>query len=154
MGAYTGSGNIFKDAHLALIDLIKKNVSTLGIQDVFDDDLQQGNPNTVVVEFMGHTEKYNTIGKKNVSFDLRLRFNIFYYYREVDKGIKKSEIRDKTDAICRLIRGNSDLDGITGMGLEINSTRIISRLRSNGLVSGSVIDVIVPIFERYNRTQS
>jgi len=109
-------------------------------------------PPCICVAFSDWTEEVHTIGQRHpVTVELAIELNVFYYHAEVKDKIRKHEIRDALWEIARILRRNSDLNGLSSKGAIIRSGELIYRARNEKLYEGGLIRLTVPILIKTRR---
>jgi hypothetical protein len=152
------TGNYFSDSVENICEILRreqredtdsklKYISRL--TDVLNDDvIIIPKPPCITVSFGGWEEVIHTIGQKNVTVEYIVELNIFYYHNEVQNNIRKSEIRDALWEVSRLLRRNSDLNGLSSKGAIIHGGEIVYRARNKSVYEGGLIRMSVPILDK------
>lgn len=109
-------------------------------------------PPCICVAFSDWTEEVHTIGQRYpVTVELAIEVNVFYYHSEVKDKIRKHEIRDALWEISRILRRNSDLNGLSSKGARILNGELIYRARNDKLYEGGLIRMNVPVLIKTRR---
>ena len=109
-------------------------------------------PPVIAVEFSDWDENVSTIGQRypqTVEYDIGI--DIYYYHAEIKNKIRKKEIRKALWEIARMLRRNSDLNGLSAKGALIAGGRVIPRRRNNKLYEGGLIRLQVPVLDKTRR---
>ena len=123
------------------------------LTEVLDDDvIIVPKPPCIAVAFSDFTEEIHTIGQRHpVTVEVIIELNIFYYHSEVKDKIRKAEIRDAMWEIARILRRNSDLNGLSSKGAVIRGGELIYRPRNDKIYEGALIRLGVPILTKTRR---
>jgi hypothetical protein len=158
------TGNYFDDAPANVCEFIKREQKEDPEQeltlvrrliDAVPNDLLivPGTP-MVTCSYRSHTEDPTTIGKTNVTHKLQIDLELYYYHQELNEQLDKREITKAVWELCRIIRRNSDLNGLSPMGANIVSSEVANRARVNGTFAGARILVRVPVLLQSRRATS
>jgi len=150
------SGNCFRDVVDNIVEILRREQkedvdSELSlfkrVHEIYDNDvfIIPATP-AIAVSWTGFTEKVRTIGQQHpVHFTIENNVTIFYYHEELNVNIRREEIRDAMWEVARVLRRNSDLNGLSSVGATINSGQLVNRVRSNNVYAGGSIELIVPV---------
>lgn len=121
--------------------------------EVLDDDVVLiPKPPVITVEFSDWDENISTMGQRHPqTVEYNIWIDIYYYHSEVKNKIRKKEIRRALWEIARLLRRNSDLNGLSSKGALIASGKPIMRRRNDKLYEGGIIRLLVPVLDRTRR---
>jgi len=155
------TGNYFADGVNNIVEILEREqredteqklTYLNGVLKIHDEDILLI-PKTpcIAVSFEGFEEIIHTIGKRQVTVETTLLINTYYYHQEISREIRKKEIRDAMWELARILRRNSDLNGLSSKGAQIPSGEVMSRLRQNGAFSGGLIRMQVPILHQSRR---
>jgi hypothetical protein len=150
------SGNYFKDAVDNIVKIL--NVEQIDdpdqeltyirrVLDVHDYDIIKI-PRTpaIAVAWQGFEETVRTIGQKHpVGVTIVNLITVYYYHDEIKDDIRKDEIRDALWEIGRILRRNSDLNGLSAEGASLEGGQIMNRIRNDIPYSGGLITMRVPV---------
>jgi hypothetical protein len=150
------SGNYFKDTVDNIVEILKREQTEdvdselqyfKRVHDIYDNDVFIiPSPPAIAVAWTGFTEQVRTIGQRNpVHFTIVNKIIIYYYHEELNVNIKREDIRDALWEVARIMRRNSDLNGLSSVGATIISGQLINRVRSNNVYAGGTIEIDVPV---------
>ena len=120
------SGNYFRDAVENLVEILNREQKEDPDQKltyinrlikVYDTDviLIPETP-VIAVAYAGHDEEHTTIGQRQVTTRLDIKLDVFYYHQEANLELKQEEIRDALWELCRILRRNGNLNGLSSLG--------------------------------------
>jgi len=155
------TGNYFADTVDNLVEILNREqrddadqalTYLSGVLEIHNEDILLI-PSTpcIAISFEGFDEIIHTIGKTNVTVETTIQINAYYYHQEINQRIRKNEIRDAMWELSRILRRNSDLNGLSSKGAQVSSGEVMSRLRQNGAFSGGLIKMQVPILHQTRR---
>lgn len=158
------TGDYFTDSCLNLCEVIKREQKedpeqelTLvkRVIEVVPEDLIiiPGLP-LITCSFVGHQEKATTVGKQNVTHKLQITVQVHYYHEELNEQLRKSEITQVVWELTRIIRRNSDLNGLSPLGVDIVNSLVMNRQRANGTYAGARLELVVPVILQSRRATS
>lgn len=129
------------------LTMIRRNVEVLN-----EDVILVPKPPVISVSFSDWSEFVSTIGQRypqTVEYDIGI--DIYYYHAEIKNKISKKEIRKALWEIARMLRRNSDLNGLSAKGALISSGQIVYRRRNDKLYEGGLIRLQVPVLDKTRR---
>ena len=157
------SGNYFKDTVDNIVEFLKREIDSddpnqeldwmKRVHDIYGDDviLVPSTP-AIAVVWTGFTERVREIGQKYpVGVTLTSSVVVFYYHDQIEDEIRKDEIRDALWELARILRRNSDVNGLSAEGATIEDGQIVNRIRNDIPYSGGLINMSVPVHIRTRR---
>jgi len=155
------TGDYFDDAVANIVEIIKRmQVTDPGqyltwikrVHEVYPADLLIV-PETpcICVDFVDHEEEIHTIGKKNVTYELQIGIEIYYYHQQINEELREKEIRSALWELGRILRRNSFVNGLSSKGARIVSSEVLNRTRLNGVYAGGRVRYNVPVLIQEQR---
>lgn len=157
------SGNYFKDAVDNIVEILQREIDEddpeqeldwiKRVHDIHDTDILII-PSTpcIAVVWTGFEELVREIGQKYpVGVTITNFITVFYYHDQIDDEIRKDEIRDAMWELARILRRNSDVNGLSAEGASIEDGQIVNRIRNDIPYSGGLINLKVPVHIRTRR---
>lgn len=156
------TGNYFSDAVENICEILRREQREdpeqklkyiRRLTEVLSDDvIIVPKPPCIAVAFSDFTEEVHTIGQRHpITVEVTIEINVFYYHSEVKDKIRKAEIRDALWEIARILRRNSDLNGLSSKGALIRGGELIYRARNDKLYEAGLIRLGVPILIKTRR---
>jgi len=156
------SGNSFRDVTDNIVEILKREQEDdpdqeltwiKRVHDVYDSDIIHiPQAPCIAVSWQGYQRTVKTIGQKYpVREDIINDVIIYYYHEEIKDDIKKDEIRDALWEIDRILRRNSDLNGLSAQGAAVEGGQLMNRIRAEHPYSGGLIRLRVPVSIRTRR---
>lgn len=106
----------------------------------------------LAVSWESKNEIVHTMGKENVTVEIVNDVSVYYYLSELHERIRKDQIRDALWETERILRRNSDLNGLSSKGASIRDSVLQNRVRARGKTyAGGRIRLSVPILIRTRR---
>lgn len=155
------TGNYFADSVDNYVEILKREIEEdpeqeldliKRVTEVYDSDVTLI-PSTpaIAVSWQGFDEVVRTIGQVNVGVTITNYLAVYYYHEEIYDEIKENEIRDALWELGRLLRRNSDVNGLSAEGATIEEGQRMNRMRNDKPYSGGLIQVRVPVQIRTRR---
>jgi len=150
------TGNLFSDIVNNFVEIIKREQREdkgqklkyiRRLHEVYDGDVITV-PRTpcIAVSFDSWSEGARTIGQKYPqAMHIEANIVVHYYHQELNNKIKDIEIRDALWEISRILRRNSDLNGLSSKGATIEEGVLAVRVKQNKVYVGGVIHMTVPV---------
>lgn len=158
------TGNYFDDVILNMVEVIEYEIKNDTEQKftelhrrikIYDTDVVTvPTVPSIAIVFKGWTEKYNTIGKRNVTTEIHCDVDIRYYQEILDKATEYRKTQKALWELSRILRRNGDLNGLSSLGLKISGGEIAARARWNSILAGGLISASVPIVIQSRRAIS
>ena len=156
------SGDYFADSVDNIVEIIgreqiedseQKLTYIKRVTEIFDYDTSQiATLPAISVSWEGFEEKVRTIGqKRTVGTTITNIIAIWYYHEEVQEEIRAKEIRSALWELDRILRRNSDVNGLSAEGATIEDGQAMQRLRGDTPYSGGLINMRVPVNIRSRR---
>lgn len=119
---------------------------------VEDDPMLIPKPPLIAVEWIDWNENITTMGMKYPqTVELNNGVDIYFYHSEVINKIRKKEIRGALWEIARILRRNSNLNGLSSKGALIIGGRFAYRRRNKKLYQGGLIRLQVSLLDQTRR---
>lgn len=156
------TGNYFKDVVDNIVEiLVREQEEDLDqeltyikrVHDVYDNDIIHiPEVPCIAVSWQGYQRIVKTIGQKYpVREDVINDVIVYYYHEEIKDDIRKDEIRNALWEIDRILRRNSDLNGLSTQGATVEGGQLMNRIRAEHPYSGGLIRLRVPVSIRTRR---
>jgi len=109
-------------------------------------------PPVISVSFSDWEENVSTIGQRYPqTVEYSIWIEIYYYYQEIKNKRAEKDVRRALWEIGRLLRRNSDFNGLSSKGAQIHGGRPILRRRNDKLYEGGIIRLLVPVLDQTRR---
>lgn len=158
------TGNYFTDAVENIIAVIRRELEQDSEQqftyiarvvDIYDHDAAViPTVPAIAVIFDGWQEKFTTIGKQNVTNRMDLLLYIRYYHEILERSTDLKDIEKALWEIARILRRNTDLNGLSPMGMKVLQGEVVVTAKWDNNYTGGVIQVEVPILIQSRRAIS
>jgi hypothetical protein len=126
---------------------IRRNTSVLS-----EDLVLVPKPPVISVSFSEWEENRSTIGQRYPqTVEYSIWIDIYYYYQEIKNKRAEKDVRMALWEIGRLLRRNSDFNGLSSKGALIQGGRPILRRRNDKLYEGGLIRLLVPVLDQTRR---
>jgi len=156
------SDNMFRDVVDNVVEVLRRELKDDPEQnlkhirrntEVFDEDvILIPKPPAIAVSFSDWSEGPTTMGQRYPqTVEYEIEINVFYYHAEAKNKIRKHEIRDALWDIARILRRNSDLNGLSSKGALIRGGEIMYRSRGDKLYEGGLIRLGVQTLDQTRR---
>jgi len=158
------TGNVFSDSVSNTVEILRRELIEdpdqklkyiRRLTDVLEDDaILIPKPPCITVYFTDWEENFSTIGQRYPqTVEYKINLNVYYYHSEINNKIRDSEIRDALWEISRIIRRNSDLNGLSSKGVFFFvSGGVTYKQRNDKMYQGGIIRLMVPVIDRERRS--
>lgn len=156
------SGNYFRDAVDNIVEILKREIDEdleqeldyiKRVTEVYAHDpiLIPATP-AIAVVWTSFQELVREIGQRYpVGVTITNFITVFYYHEQIEDEIRKDEIRDALWELARILRRNSDINGLSAEGASIEDGQLMNRVRNDVPYSGGLINMKVPVHIRTRR---
>lgn len=154
-------GNYYRDIVANIVEILRREQRKDPDQRLTDqkrlteviegDPFAVPQPPAIAVSWEEADEIPHTIGKRNVTYESTSRVTVWYYHEELNENTRKEDIRDNLWEIARLLRRNSDLNGLSPKGAHVEHVEIVNRPRLDKWYAGGKIIFVVPVLMQDRR---
>lgn len=144
---YRGESNLYKNAVLNCIAVLKKLPRELGIEirEYYEENVANPiTPSFSVLVVSSNDEQRSSQNLTQIRYTINIGMEIWYFYGDLTENTKRNEITYTLWEINEYLKTNKTLNGfVPKLGVDVLGARWVPQARGDRILAGGVISLVV-----------